>query len=120
MLKLRVEELKSELRKAEIRLSHLNNDNTGLPKIFLITPTYSRPEQKAELTRLSYTLRHVPNIHWIVVEDSATKTFLIKKFLANCKIPYTHLNVATPENFKLQVRTFAFSCTRKFFARSYT
>ena len=26
--------------------------------------------QKADLTRLSYTLSHVPNLHWIVVEDS--------------------------------------------------
>lgn len=102
VLKRKVDELKSELSNAEKRLSQLNNENSGLPKIFLITPTYSRPEQKAELTRLSYTLRHVPNIHWIVVEDSNSKTVLVKNFLSKCKIPYTHLNVPTPEFVKLK------------------
>ena len=103
VLKRRVDEYKSELRKAEIRLSHLKNENSGLPKIFLITPTYARPQQKAELTRLSHTLRHVPNIHWVVIEDSAAKTVLVSKFLTNCKVSYTHLNEATPVKLKLKV-----------------
>lgn len=101
VLKRHVDELKTELRRAEIRLSH-TSDHSSLLKIYLITPTYARPEQKAELTRLSYTIRHVPNIHWIIVEDSQTKTNLVHKFLASCRIPYTHLNVATPQNYKLQ------------------
>lgn len=105
VLKRRIDELASELKKAETRLSHMTNDHSGLPKIYLITPTYARPEQKAELTRLSYTLRHVPNIHWIIVEDSQNKAVLVSKLLAKCKIPYTHLNAATPEIYKLQVRT---------------
>lgn len=104
VLKRRIDELSSELKKAEARLSQATNDNSGLPKIYLITPTYARPEQKAELTRLSYTLRHVPNIHWIIVEDSQTKAVLVSKFLAKCKIPYTHLNAATPKIYKLKVR----------------
>ena len=37
--------------------------------IFMITPTYSRHTQKADMTRLLYTLLHVPNLHWIIVED---------------------------------------------------
>ncbi|XP_060562903.1 galactosylgalactosylxylosylprotein 3-beta-glucuronosyltransferase 3-like [Ruditapes philippinarum] len=102
VLKRRVDEYKSELRKAEIRLSHLKNENSGLPKIFLITPTHMRPQQKAELTRLSYTLRLVPNVHWIVIEDAAAKTVLVSKFLTNCKVPYTHLNIATPGKLKLK------------------
>lgn len=36
-----------------------------LPTIHVVTPTYSRPVQKAELTRLANTLLHVPNLHWI-------------------------------------------------------
>ncbi|XP_045172223.1 galactosylgalactosylxylosylprotein 3-beta-glucuronosyltransferase 3-like [Mercenaria mercenaria] len=102
VLKRRVDELNSELRKAEIRLSHLKSESSGLPKIYLVTPTYSRPQQKAELTRLSHTLRHVPNIHWIIVEDSAAKTVLVSRFLTSCKIPYTHLNIATPGKLKLK------------------
>lgn len=102
VLKRRLDEVNTELKRAETRLSHMTQDFSSLPKIFIITPTYTRPEQKAELTRLSYTLRHVPNIHWIVVEDSNTKTVLVHKFLASCKVAYTHLNVATPETHKLK------------------
>lgn len=38
--------------------------------IYFVTPTYTRPVQIAELTRLGQTLRSVQDIHWIVVEDS--------------------------------------------------
>ena len=41
-----------------------------LPVIYVITPTYTRPVQKAELTRLLHTLKHVTSLHWIVVEDA--------------------------------------------------
>ena len=37
------------------------------PVIYFITPTYSRREQVAELTRLSQTLLHVKNLVWIIV-----------------------------------------------------
>uniref|UniRef100_A0A3Q3II02 Galactosylgalactosylxylosylprotein 3-beta-glucuronosyltransferase n=1 Tax=Monopterus albus TaxID=43700 RepID=A0A3Q3II02_MONAL len=56
-----------------------------LPTIHLITPTYSRPVQKAELTRLANTLLHVPNLHWILTG-----------------LNYTHLNVETPKNYKVR------------------
>ena len=46
---------------------------SDVPTIYVVTPTYARPVQKAELTRLSNTLLHVPSLHWIVVEDSATR-----------------------------------------------
>lgn len=70
--------------------------------IYVITPTYSRPVQKAELTRLSQTFQHVDNLHWIVVEDSVTKTELVANFLSNCRLIYTHLNILTPPSYKLQ------------------
>lgn len=73
----------------------------NLPLIYVITPTYARPVQKAELTRLSHTLLLVPNIHWIVVEDSENKTELVTKFLHNCGIKHTHLNVPTPPQMKM-------------------
>lgn len=68
--------------------------------IYLITPTHSRSEQKADLVRLSHTLLHVPNIHWIIVEDTAVKTRLVTNFLRTCGLNYTHLNVATPPEVK--------------------
>lgn len=80
------------------RQSHyINNTNSiiafsDLPVIYAITPTYRRPEQLAELTRLAQTLLHVPSLHWIVVEDSSSRSPYIDRFLARIAIPYTHLN----------------------------
>ncbi|KGL80044.1 Galactosylgalactosylxylosylprotein 3-beta-glucuronosyltransferase 1, partial [Tinamus guttatus] len=73
-----------------------------LPTIHVITPTYSRPVQKAELTRLANTLLHVPNLHWILVEDSQRRTALITRLLRDTGLNYTHLNVETPRNYKLR------------------
>ncbi|XP_029642929.1 galactosylgalactosylxylosylprotein 3-beta-glucuronosyltransferase 1 [Octopus sinensis] len=70
--------------------------------IFAITPTYSRLVQKAELTRLSQTFLHIPNFHWIIVEDSSTKTTLVTNFLKESNLNYTHLNIKTPDNYKLK------------------
>ncbi|KAM4547115.1 galactosylgalactosylxylosylprotein 3-beta-glucuronosyltransferase 1-like isoform 2-T3 [Fundulus diaphanus] len=71
-----------------------------LSTLHIITPTYSRPVQKAELTRLANTLLHVSNLHWIVVEDSKMKTALVSHFLQETGLNYTHLNVETPLNYK--------------------
>ena len=54
-----------------------------LPVIYIITPTYSRGTQKADLTRLSHTLLLVPRIHWILVEDSSFKTELVTNFISH-------------------------------------
>ncbi|XP_053545385.1 galactosylgalactosylxylosylprotein 3-beta-glucuronosyltransferase 1-like [Bombina bombina] len=71
-----------------------------LPIIFVITPTYTRIVQKAELTRMANTLRHVPALHWIVVEDSKNKTPLVTNFLRTSKVQYTQLCVMTPKGVK--------------------
>lgn len=62
----------------------------------------SRLVQKAELTRLSYTFLHVPQLHWIVVEDSPSPTPLVTNFLAASGLTYTHLHMLTPKDRKLQ------------------
>ncbi|MGH0190474.1 UNVERIFIED_CONTAM: hypothetical protein FKN15_045498 [Acipenser sinensis] len=77
-----------------------NNNQSSLPTIYAITPTYSRAVQKAELTRLANTFRQVPRFHWIVVEDSNMRTELVSRFLARSGVPYTHLNVLTPRRYK--------------------
>ncbi|KAI5646196.1 glycosyltransferase family 43 domain-containing protein [Phthorimaea operculella] len=69
--------------------------NNNLPTIYGITPTYKRLAQKADLTRLSQTLMHVKNFHWIVIEDSEEKTPLVTNFLKESTLKYTHLNVKT-------------------------
>lgn len=74
----------------------LEKDNQ-IPTIFFITPTYKRLTQKADLTRLSQTLLHVPKLHWILVEDSHEKTNLVQQFLAGCGVQFSHLAVRTPK-----------------------
>lgn len=74
----------------------LEKDNQ-VPTIFFITPTYKRLTQKADLTRLSQTLLHVPKLHWILVEDSHEKTNLVQQFLAGCGVQFSHLAVRTPK-----------------------
>ena len=75
----------------------LPSRNKPLPPIYMVTPTYARWTQKADLTRLAQTLMHVPNLHWIVVEDSEEKTKLVTSFLLRHKqlLKSTHLNVRT-------------------------
>ncbi|XP_033001268.1 galactosylgalactosylxylosylprotein 3-beta-glucuronosyltransferase 2 [Lacerta agilis] len=75
-----------------------------LPVIYTITPTYSRPVQKAELTRLANTFRQVARLHWVLVEDSAVGTELVSRFVAGLLRsggpPCTHLHALTPRRFK--------------------
>ncbi|XP_027708741.1 galactosylgalactosylxylosylprotein 3-beta-glucuronosyltransferase 2 [Vombatus ursinus] len=73
---------------------------TPLPTIYAITPTYSRPVQKAELTRLANTFRQVAQLHWILVEDAAGRSELVSRFLARAGLPSTHLHVPTPRRYK--------------------
>jgi len=70
--------------------------------IFVITPTFARDVQKAELTRLANVFLLIPNLHWIVVEDSHVKTNLVSQFLLQSGLKYTHLNKETPGEMKLK------------------
>ena len=77
-------------------------EESNIPVIFVITPTYSRPVQKAELTRLAQTFLLVPKLHWILVEDRANKSFLVSTFLRSSGLSYTHLNRETPAEHKMK------------------
>lgn len=61
------------------------------PPIYVVTPTFRRGEQLAELTRLGYTLKHVPNLFWLVIEDSAELTPAVSKLLTRIGVPFEHL-----------------------------
>lgn len=76
--------------------SYFKSDNQKV--IYAITPTYDRPHQIAELTRLSQLVMLVPEIHWIIIEDASFKNIEISKIinqkkLSNRKIH--HLNCLT-------------------------
>jgi len=98
-LRAEIGRLKQLLAKNNIPNPYEYKEN--LPIIYAVTPTHSRPLQKAELTRISQTFLLVPNFHWIVVEDSMEKTPLVANLLAKSGIPYTHLNAGTPKEWKL-------------------
>ena len=57
-----------------------SNLDTFTP-IYIVTPTYARPQQKAELTRLKNVFLLVPSVHWIVIEDASAKTSLVTRFV---------------------------------------
>ncbi|XP_028830965.1 galactosylgalactosylxylosylprotein 3-beta-glucuronosyltransferase 3 [Denticeps clupeoides] len=102
-----VSQLRRELQKLQEAFrkpseSEKLSKNPSLPTIYVVTPTYARLVQKAELTRLSLTLLHVPRLHWIVVEDSPQPTPLVRDLLAVSGLAYTHLHVPTPKDMKLQ------------------
>ncbi|KAL2086767.1 hypothetical protein ACEWY4_017826 [Coilia grayii] len=82
-------------------LPHLSSWEPGrqpdLPVIYVITPTHSRPTQKADLTRLANTLRQVPKLHWILVEDAKVLSPIVAGLLSRCGLAYTHLNVSKPD-----------------------
>lgn len=78
-----------------------------LPRIYVITPTYARYVQKAELTRLSQTLMLVPNVHWILVEDSDRESDVVSKLSRRLRNEFdfqaiTLLHEQTPAKFKLK------------------
>lgn len=51
---------------------------------------------------MSQTFLHVPQLHWIVVEDSPHKTPLVSDLLVKSGLTYTHLHMPTAKDRKLQ------------------
>lgn len=70
--------------------------------IYFVTPTFSRYTQQADLVRLSNTLKHVQNLHWILIEDAETTSSLVANILKSSGLTYTHLNVHTQKKLKLK------------------
>ncbi|XP_045127758.1 galactosylgalactosylxylosylprotein 3-beta-glucuronosyltransferase I-like [Portunus trituberculatus] len=62
-----------------------------LPTVYVITPTYRRPEQIPELTRLGQTLMHVPKVHWLVADDATFINQLVVDYLKSTGIHFTYL-----------------------------
>ena len=69
-------------------------------RVFLVTPTYSRREQIAELTRLGQTLKLAGNIHWILAEDSDHCSPLVTAILERLNISYSHLLSPQPAMYR--------------------
>lgn len=67
-------------------------EHKQLPTIYIVTPTYRRPQMIAELTRLSYAFMHLKNIVWLVIEDEIDKSNIVDQILKRSGIKYVHLN----------------------------
>ncbi|XP_006772855.2 PREDICTED: galactosylgalactosylxylosylprotein 3-beta-glucuronosyltransferase 3, partial [Myotis davidii] len=104
-----------QLRQKDLRISQLQADlhrpapapaqppePEALPTIYVVTPTYARLVQKAELVRLSQTLSLVPRLHWLLVEDAEGPTPLVSRLLAASGLLFTHLAVLTPKAQRLR------------------
>jgi hypothetical protein len=65
--------------------------------LYIVTPTYKRNTQMADLIVMRNTLVLVPKLVWILIEDSSTKTDRISDLLRSSHLQYVHLSVATPE-----------------------
>ncbi|XP_069968032.1 galactosylgalactosylxylosylprotein 3-beta-glucuronosyltransferase P isoform X1 [Bactrocera oleae] len=70
------------------------------PPLYIITPTYRRAEQLAELTRLGYTLKHVVNLLWLVIEDANQTSPLVMHTLNRIGVPYEYFLAPMPEEYK--------------------
>jgi hypothetical protein len=64
---------------------------TSANTIYVITPTYRRPEQIADLTRLAQALMLVRDVHWLVVEDSHVKSPQLTALIQSFGVRYDHL-----------------------------
>ena len=72
-------------------------DTRDLRPLYIVTPTYTRATQLADLTRLANTLRLVPGVHWLVSEDSNMTSSAVSDLLAASQLTYTHLAARRPE-----------------------
>lgn len=75
-----------------LELDALSSPASTKPKvIYIITPTYTRPTQMADMTRLAQTLMLVKDIFWIVVEDAAELNSQVSDLLNRTGVPSVHL-----------------------------
>lgn len=64
------------------------------PVIYVVTPTHFRPTQRADLIRLGNTLKNVPRVHWIVVEDLSKPSDSVFDLLSRSKVwKWTHMGL---------------------------
>ncbi|XP_050738187.1 galactosylgalactosylxylosylprotein 3-beta-glucuronosyltransferase P-like isoform X2 [Eriocheir sinensis] len=70
------------------------------PPLYVVTPTYRRAAQLADLTRLAQTLRLVPRLTWVVVEDAKERSEVVAELLERTGLDYAHLAAPTPDEYK--------------------
>ncbi|XP_069974569.1 galactosylgalactosylxylosylprotein 3-beta-glucuronosyltransferase S-like [Penaeus vannamei] len=64
--------------------------------IYVITGTYKRSNQIPEMTHLAQTLMLVPDVHWIVAEDTRVDNERLIQYLLSTGISFTYLKTPMP------------------------
>lgn len=82
-------------------------------KIIVVTPTYNRPNRKKYLQRVMRTLRRVPNILWLLVEDDSKKDPDIELLLNKSMIEHLYLNIGPTRDLASTQRSFVFEYIKK-------
>ena len=83
--------LSRRLTTTTFEISEENNKNhRDIPLIYVVTPTYYRLTQRADMTRLANTLQLVKRLHWIVIEDFDEINMNIQEILNSSHIPFTY------------------------------
>ncbi|RXG69470.1 Galactosylgalactosylxylosylprotein 3-beta-glucuronosyltransferase S [Armadillidium vulgare] len=90
----------TELERTSAFVSLQSEEDPTIPIIYVVTPTYHRPEMAAELTRLGQTLLLVPRVHWILAEDSKTCSQVLSDFLEKLGLPFTHIASPMPDIYR--------------------
>ncbi|CAB03531.2 Galactosylgalactosylxylosylprotein 3-beta-glucuronosyltransferase [Caenorhabditis elegans] len=67
--------------------------------IIVITPTYRRINRMPDITRLSNTLSHVKNLHWIVIEDGVSTVPAVRAVLERTGLSYTYMAHKTAQGY---------------------
>ncbi|KAG7313650.1 hypothetical protein JYU34_000809 [Plutella xylostella] len=84
------------------RRAHLGSPpHRNLTVIYYVTPTYPRPNQVPELTRLSHSLMHVPGLHWVVANDHDACDPRVHSILQRSGLPFTHISSPKPPQLNL-------------------
>ncbi|XP_047487929.1 galactosylgalactosylxylosylprotein 3-beta-glucuronosyltransferase S-like [Penaeus chinensis] len=64
--------------------------------IYVVTGTYQRSNQIPEMTQLAQTLMLVPDVHWIVAEDTRVDNERLIQYLLSTGISFTYLKTPMP------------------------
>ena len=63
------------------------------PTVYVITPTYARPSQHPDLTRISQALMLAGGrIHWLIIEDSTNTTQWVRALIIQTYLYFAYLD----------------------------
>jgi hypothetical protein len=65
--------------------------------LYIVTPTYYRNTQMADLIVMRNTLVLVPKLVWIVIEDAEAKSDRIIDMLRQSRLKHVHMSIQTPK-----------------------